>query len=470
MNLEIIIDAVCGEIKQNLQAFCEGEDLSELTPQTAARIAAGLQQALAAGGRAGYREFIESHEAPQDVIVRDGQRLLFKQVVPKAFLTPFGEVVIGRRVYQADQGGPSYAPLDAAWGMQGQYATPEVREAVLYTVAHLTPAETEQVLKKCAPFQPSSTAIKHMAQAMGQDLRDHEDALAGAVRNQQTAPRGAQVLAASLDGTNVNLREHGPKRGRPAERPGQDAKTGPCSTYKNAMVASVTFYAPPDAGQEDPKPKRLASRYLARMPEERFPTLKRQFEAELDAAQRQAGPGLTKVLLLDGAKGLWAYAGQERFNDYEKALDFCHAAEHLSKAAEALFGKASQQAQDWYTKYYAILLDRGDGPHALIRSIDYYLDARNLPAAQRREAKAQRAFFARNKHRMPYPDFRRRGLPIGSGVIEAACKTLVKQRLGRSGMRWSRQGGQPILTLRAHIRSGRWDSFWNAYCNLKTAA
>ena len=71
---------------------------------------------------------------------------------------------------------------------------------------------------------------------------------------------------------------------------------------------------------------------------------------------------------------------------------------------------------------------------------------------------------------MTYAEFRNRGLPIGSGVVEAACKTLVKQRMGRSGMRWSRQGGQPVLTLRAYVRSGRWDAFWKEYCTLKAAA
>lgn len=470
MSSEAIIETMCGRVKQKLTGFCEQEDFSELTPETAALMAQGMSEALAEAGQAGYEEFIESHEASQDILVKDDQKLRFKQVVPKIFLTPFGEVTIKRRLYQADWGGPSHAPLDEAWGMQGQYATPEVREAVLYTAAHLTPVEVEQVLTKCALFQPSSTAIKHMITAMGHDLQDHEEELAVAVRTQETAPEGAQVLAASLDGTNVNLREHGPKRGRPAERPGQDATPEPCSTYKNAMAASVTFYAPPKADQQDPKPQRLESRYLARMPEERFPTLRRQFEAELDAAEAQAGPGLVKVLVLDGAKGLWTYAEQDRFQDYQKILDFFHATEHLSKGAEALFGKASPQARDWYAKYRALLLERPDGAQAVLRSMDYYLDTRKLPASRRRELKAQRTFFARNKHHMTYAEFRKRGLPIGSGVVEAACKTLVKQRMGRSGMRWSRQGGQPILTLRAYVRSGRWDAFWNAYCKLKTAA
>lgn len=71
---------------------------------------------------------------------------------------------------------------------------------------------------------------------------------------------------------------------------------------------------------------------------------------------------------------------------------------------------------------------------------------------------------------MTYADFRRRGLPIGSGPVEAACKSVVKTRMCRSGMRWSREGGQKILNLRVVVKSDRWDGFWKNYMTLKRAA
>jgi len=71
---------------------------------------------------------------------------------------------------------------------------------------------------------------------------------------------------------------------------------------------------------------------------------------------------------------------------------------------------------------------------------------------------------------MTYADFRRRGLPIGSGPVEAACKSVVKTRMCRSGMRWSREGGQKILNLRVVVKSDRWDGFWENYMTLKRAA
>ena len=75
-----------------------------------------------------------------------------------------------------------------------------------------------------------------------------------------------------------------------------------------------------------------------------------------------------------------------------------------------------------------------------------------------------------NLDKLNYADYLARGLPIGSGPVEASCKTLVGSRLKRSGMRWSRQGGQEVLNLRVHVLSERWDVFWNVYQESKIAA
>lgn len=80
------------------------------------------------------------------------------------------------------------------------------------------------------------------------------------------------------------------------------------------------------------------------------------------------------------------------------------------------------------------------------------------------------AYFRRNLAKMDYAGFRARGLPIGSGPVEAACKTVVGTRLKRSGMRWTREGGQHVLNLRTHVLSGRWDVFWATYLEARNAA
>ena len=79
-------------------------------------------------------------------------------------------------------------------------------------------------------------------------------------------------------------------------------------------------------------------------------------------------------------------------------------------------------------------------------------------------------YCSRNRKRMRYADFRGRGLPIGSGVVEAACKCIVNARLKRSGMRWSQDGAQNVLNLRVRVQSREWDCFWDTYRHQQNTA
>ena len=469
MNTATMIDAMCDEIKQNLNDYCNRADLDRLTPAVAEQMSQALSRALGAGGVAGYRVFLCEYECGENTIVREGKTMRLKMMSEKDFMTPFGKMTLERKMYQADRGGECHVPLDAAWGMEEQFASLEVREAVLYACGLVTPVETETMLKKCALFQPSSTAIKRIVNAMGQWVEDHVPAVREQMQINDAAPDTTRVLAASLDGTNVPLREHGVKRGRPGERPGKQENTAQHTTYKNAMVGSITYYGEVPEGQKSPA--RLSSGYLARMPEDRAPTFKTAFEADLEIAESMLPDDIEKVLVCDGARGLWKYIEEnKRFDGYNKILDYFHALEHLSVLSESLFGKKSDDGTKWYDKYREKLLNEDLAPHAILRSTDYYLEENTLSKAERVAALGERRFFRRNKHRMTYANFRRRGLPIGSGIVEAACKSIVKSRLCRSGMRWTRKGGQHILHLRVQIKSGRWDDFWDAYKTLRKTA
>ena len=182
------------------------------------------------------------------------------------------------------------------------------------------------------------------------------------------------------------------------------------------------------------------------------------------------GESVTKVLLNDGHRTIWNYIDRsERFAAYEKLIDVYHTREHLSHAAEALFGKKSAAAKDWYAKWHDKLLEEDDAALGGIRSMDYYAKKRTLPKRRLKDLKKEHTFFRRNHLRMTYADFLRRGVPIGSGPVEAAGKSVVKTRMCRSGMRWSRIGGQYILNLRAYAKAERWESFWKHYTHLKQA-
>jgi hypothetical protein len=463
MSSAVIMDAIVSKIKRVLS---EGKEVlvSEVTPQQAEEVNRLLGEAMSAGWTEGLRSWLAMAETDAETIEVNGVTYRYKLESEKEFLTPGGTLKLVRRVYQPDVGGKCHVPLDAAWGMEGQFATVEVRDASLYAVALGTPKEAETLLGKCALFQPSATAIKRMAKQMGRWLEEHEDEVLTQIRVEEPISENTRALCASMDGVNVLLSEPGKKKGRPNERPheGASKETLSPTCYKNAMVGSISFYG--DVPEGKTSPTRLVSRYAARMPEDRAPTLKAKFERELQETESRLSDDVVRIVLCDGARSLWTYIDENlQYADYEKLVDYHHTTEHLSKAAEAIFGKGSLKAQDWYDKYCSKLKGEDGGAVSVLRSLDYYERTARLSRSRRAALDVERTFFARNEPRMDYAHFRRNGWPIGSGPVEAACKSVVKTRLCRSGMRWSRSGGQHILSLRTYVKSDRWNAMWNQY-------
>jgi len=273
-----------------------------------------------------------------------------------------------------------------------------------------------------------------------------------------------------MDGANVLVREPGRKRGGPAERPGTDDERIQPSSYKNAMVGSLSRYRSIEnvinieSGAEARHPERLVSTYHARMPEDGAPAFKAEFERGVASELQSLPKDITKILLMDGDRPLWNYAEKTPlFAGFRMLVYFFHASEHLSALAEALFGKSCTQANHWYEKWRHKLKYEKGALDALLRSSTRYAQRNALSKARREEVAKQQTYFRRNRARMNYHEFVAEGLPIGSGSVEAACKTLVKARLCQSGMRWSLSGGQHVLNLRVLHKSGQWDAAWRHY-------
>jgi hypothetical protein len=205
------------------------------------------------------------------------------------------------------------------------------------------------------------------------------------------------------------------------------------------------------------------------MPQEKAVTFKEEFERAVHYYNDQPLPD--KILLCDGFRSIWKYAEQcEALKGYQPLIDFYHTTEHLSKAAEAIFGASSPQAVQWYHKWREALCEDPGAPRAIIRSIEGYCARYTMTKHRGKALKKELTFFRRNKRLMTYSEFLGKGFPIGSGPVEAAAKVIVKQRMCRSGMRWNRTGGQHVLTLRAYVKSGTWDQMWNAYREIRRAA
>lgn len=125
----------------------------------------------------------------------------------------------------------------------------------------------------------------------------------------------------------------------------------------------------------------------------------------------------------------------------------------LAKAAEAAYGCATYDSQGWFRKWKERLLTEDGAAGKAIRAMDYLIQREKLKGDRRTQLLSARRFFRNNLDRMNYAWFHSRGLPVGSGVVEAACKSVVKARMCRSGMRWTREGGETILSLRTAVSS-----------------
>ncbi|HDP33965.1 MAG TPA: hypothetical protein ENN29_02525 [Candidatus Hydrogenedentes bacterium] len=462
MVTQMMIDAMTAMIKEKLMVFCGDAAEGPLNMAAAEEVCRAIRLTVAEVGKAGFRTYLEAKEEQKDIVVVDGETYRFKQFTRKSFFAPWGKMEVNRKLFQNASDTKSHVPLDAAWNMTDELMTVEVREACAFACVHMTPVDAAQLFEKSSMFQPDPTAIKRVLRRIDAVVSPVREEIDERIRMDEEAPKGVRVLAGSMDGVNVLLNEPGKKRGRPAERPGGEAAKETPTAYKNAMVGTCSFYA--DVRKDEHCPERLATRYVAQMPEEHALTFKAKFEAELEAAEAQCPSNTVKVMLCDGARGIWTYIdGNTRYDGYEKLVDYWHTIEHLSLAAEALFGKGSPEGAAWYTKHAKWLKEKVRGAQGVLDSIDYYARNRKLPAGRQKDLNTQRTYFVRNKHRMTYADFRERGLPIGSGPVEAGCKSIVKCRLCRSGMRWSRTGGQRILDLRTYVKSNRWEAFWQEY-------
>jgi len=460
MSVRQMVADVVGQFRQELTRLVTTAVEDGLDADGFVDLIEDLKSVLNSAGRRTLVKVVHTQDEIEGVFEHEGNAHRFKQVSTKEWLSPFGRIAIGRRYYQPDEGGEGVAPIDLRCGMVGRYLTPDLEEATAFAAAELSPKQTRELLAKLLPEAPSEKAIRRTIEDVGNFAEETWEEIESRVEAEAELPEG-DVLVVSVDGVTVPLREAGTKPGRPADRPGVREGNHSPTAWKEAGVGTISVYE--DSLDEAGEPERLATRYFARMPE---PGMERLFDQQSQAVERliEKRDFREVVVLCDGKRSLWNTI--ERTEPYEGAtqiLDFFHVSEHLSHAAEAIFGKRDRQAASWHAKYRARLLEDPDGPQAVIRSLRYY--RAKLRRGTERHGVIRRVigYLTRNKSRVTYAEFRRRGLPIGSGPVEAACKTIVSARLKRSGMRWSRTGGQRVMNLRTRKLSGEWSALWNEY-------
>jgi hypothetical protein len=402
----------------------------------------------------------------------DGQRWGNRRVHGHDYETVFGSVPLERAVYQQSGRGRVAVPMDLRLGLiEGTY-TPRLARIATRALASMPEHEAADLLAEVGTATLSNSTIGRLSRAMAARYEQRRPIIAAAVREQHPIPEQAVTVQVGLDGVMVPQDgEHARPRGRKTKSPdpprhelryGAVCDPGPAANdgamgraWHEASVGTLAFF---DADGE-----RLDTIYLARMPEPYKRTLCEELEAELQSVLRERH-GLNIVWASDGADAQW-----QSLKDIESRLpgectghrmalvDAFHVAEYVQKAANAIYGPMNTgEADVLAATWRETIKKKGDGASEVVRSMRARLGAVRTRSG-RTELRAAIAYIARQNDlgRMRYVEAQRRAYPIGTGITEAAAKTIVGSRMKRAGARFSQHGGQTIMLFRAALLSHR---------------
>lgn len=361
-----------------------------------------------------------------------------------SYTSAAGPVRVMRTLYRCGRSW-AVAPLERRAGIIAGHFTPRAARQGLWAVAHLTPQDASALFSELGAMHPSKSSLDRLPKACGAHWEAHREQFEAQLRAALQVPASAATVAVSLDGVMTPMKDASRSAKRQATFAQGKHRQGPAG-YQETGCATLSFYTT--------EGERLSSVRLARMPEAKKATLKTMLAEELSAVLHQR-PDLRLVKLADGAKDNWRYLS-EALPAGTEVVDFYHAVEHLKDAFDAAYGENSPRMRARFETYRHVLLEDPRGVEKVIRALVYLRGCH----PKRHAIRLAVGYFRRHRERMRYATVKEAGLPVGSGVVEAACKTLVTQRLKRSGMRWREAGGQAILTLRSLIQSERFEAGW----------
>lgn len=364
----------------------------------------------------------------------------------ETYVSAAGPVRVMRALYRGGQAEErTLCPLELRAGVVEGRWTPLAARQVAFVVAHLTPQEGEDLFRELGNMRPSKSSLDRLPKQLGACWEAERPRFEAMLRAQETVPLEAVTVAVSLDGVMVPMKDGGRAQKRDESKAQGKHTCGPAG-YSEVGCGTLSFY-----GADG---DRLSTVRMARMPERHKASLKRMLTQEVETVLRQR-PDLTLVKLADGARDNWTYLSAALPPGVE-LIDFYHVCEHLKKAFDTAYGENSSTSKAQFEKYRYILRDGQAGIEKIIRALAHLRDSH----PRKKKLATELAYFRRHRHRMHYAEAQAQNLPIGSGVVEAACKTLATQRMKRSGMRWRHRGGQAILTFRALHQSERLERAW----------
>ena len=408
-----------------------------------------MRAALHQAGAAALNELLQ-FEAPaahqRQLPCSCGHRAQYQEIRCKPLFTIVGPVRLSRPYYLCSRCHVGQFPMDVELDIENTEFSPGVRRMQALVGQQAPFDHGREQLQLLAGLEVTTKSVERIAEAIGTDI---------ALRERRESEKALQldlpvivgepipVLYVQMDGTGVPVVKK-ETAGRQGKTEGQPAHT---REAKLGCVFTQTTWDKEGFAVRDPD----STTYTGAIETaEEFG--KRLYREALKRGWRLAKK---KVVIGDGAEWIWALVA-EHFPDAMPIVDLYHARQHLWEVARQLYPHEEIKQKAWMKVHQKRLLDKGKIERLVgaLRAIE----TPNFPMAEKLRTEAD--YFERNAERMRYPKFRRQHLFIGSGVIEAGCKTVIGSRLKQSGMFWTVRGANAILALRCSHLNGRFEDYW----------
>ncbi len=384
-----------------------------------------IQQGLNAAGVLASQELLKSFDTDGTPIQMGSVRMTSKGRVLKEYHTPYGMTEIERHVYQTSAGGETFCPLDKDARIIGS-TTPKLAKMVSHKYSRGSVDEVKTDLESNHGRALSREYIQSIAEMTGTIAIAKEESWDYSMPLLDTP---ISAISIGMDGTTILMREDG---------------------YRQAMVGTIALY--------NKKGERQQSIYIGATPEYGKEKFLKRMEIEIENIKERY-PKAKYIGIADGAKDNWTFL--EKHTSIQ-ITDFYHATEYITGVSESIFtNKQEKERQEWLYNHCHNLKHEEDAAVMQLLEFKKIKEEKKISKEKMKKVDAAITYFTNQESRMAYAKFRSHNLPIGSGITEAACKTIIKQRFCRSGMKWKDKGAAIVLSLRCFDKSNRWDQFWD---------
>ena len=389
---------------------------------------------------------------------QDGEVLYsHRRLGVRSLTTVFGTVELVRMGYSRP-GAPSIFPLDQALALPARSFSYELQRRLVKGAVQNPFLESVQTIAELTGVAVSKGSLEQILPDAAQDF----DAF---YQQRSVATPTGSILVAAVDGKGIPMVKPCAALPRPRLTKGQKANKKRMATVATVFTRTPWVRTPqqvieslfptsrPASGDAPPPPRPENKRVWASLVKGKTAVIQEVAE-EMD--RRDPLRSLTRLALADGERALQIRMEQKL--NVTLILDLMHALEKLWKAAYVFHAEGSLEADLWVLDRTLQILFGEVGQ--VVKGIRQSITKRRITGPKRKTLNAVANYLYRNRTRMRYHEYLAKGWPIASGPVEGACKNLIKDRMERSGMRWTEQMAEAIVQLRAIYLSGDFDRYW----------